>query len=307
MRIFLTGTTGFIGSHVARQLVAEGHEVHGVVLEGEQTTRIVDLLPKIKLVPLDLRNINAMRAAITSIRPDCTIHLAWYAMPGKYWTAVENLDCVTMSLELAKALAESGCRKLVAAGTCAEYDWEQGLLSEATERLKPLSLYGVAKDATRRVLESYCAQQKMGFAWARFFFLYGPAEPAERLVPSVIASLLRGQEAICSDGVQLRDFLHVADVASAVVRLTRDDAQGVVNVGSGEAVAVKDIVLRIADKLGRRDLVRLGARPGGHEVPLVVAETERLHGRLSWRPHFNLDTGLDDTIAWWRTKLEARS
>lgn len=304
MRILLTGTTGFIGSHVARQLLDAGHEVDGVLVAGDPTGRIDDILDRIHRIDIDLRDTTAMQAAVARIRPDCAIHLAWYAVPGKYWTSPENLDCVAMSLALARALSDAGCRKLVAAGTCAEYDWAYGTMSESETPLKPPSLYGVAKDATRRLLEAFCAQAGMGFAWARFFFLYGPFEPPERLMPAVIGSLLQGREALCSEGMQRRDFLHVADVASAVVRLTRDDAQGIYNIGSGAAPPVKDFILQAAEKIGRADLVRLGARKGAVEAPLVQAVTERLWGELGWRPRFDMDSGLDDTIAWWRKQLE---
>jgi len=303
MRVLLTGATGFIGSHVARLLVRQGHEVHAVVRSRASTNRIADVLPRINIAPVDLYDLTATSAVVQRIRPEGAIHLAWYAVPGKYWTARENLDCATMTLSLAEALAESGCRRVVAAGTCAEYHWDGDLLSETTTPLRPTTLYGVCKDATRRILEAYFTPRSIGFAWARFFFLYGPGEPMERLVPSVVSALLRREEARCSAGHQVRDFLHVADAAGAVVRLLQDDARGSFNVASGVPVAVKDVIGRIADKLGRPDLVRLGARKETQpEAPFVVASTQRLQGELGWRPRFDLDAGLEDTIAWWRAR-----
>jgi nucleoside-diphosphate-sugar epimerase len=244
-----------------------------------------------------------MQEAVAAIRPDCAIHLAWYAVPGKYSTAPENIDFVAISLALARALVAADCHKLVAAGTCIEYDWTYGTLSENETPLNPPSLYGVSKDATRRILQVFCEQAGMGFAWARIFFLYGPSEPPGRLMPAVIGSLLQNKEALCSDGVQRRDFLHVADVASAMVRLVQDDAQGIYNVGSGSALPVRDFIMQAADKIGHAELVRLGARKGAPEAPLVQAATDRLQGELGWRPRFDLDNGLNDTIAWWRKQL----
>lgn len=304
MRVLVTGAAGFIGSHVTRLIVQEGHEVWAAVRPGATNERIADILTRINLVQVDLRDDRPLRELVAAARPDCTIHLAWYGVPGKYWVAQENLDCVAMTLNLAQRLAEGGCQRLVAAGTCAEYDWNYGFLSEDVTPIQPRTLYGACKNATREILESFCAQNSIKFAWTRFFYLYGQWEAKERLVPSVILALLNGQPARCTGGEQIRDYLHVDDVASAIWAVANSDMTGAVNVASGEPTTIRAIVETIAKMLHREEDLMLGALPNAPgEPPLLVADVRRLNSLPGWEASWQLKDGLQQTISWWQRKL----
>lgn len=305
MRVLVTGAAGFIGSHVTRRIVQEGHEVWAAVRPGATTERIAGIPTRVNLVPADLRDDGRVRELIATARPDCTIHLAWYGEPGKYWAAPDNLDCVAMTLNLARRLAESGCPRLVAAGTCAEYDWNYGFLSEAVTPLSPRTLYGACKNAAREILESFCAQKSISFAWTRLFYLYGPGEPRQRLVPSVILALIAGQPARCTSGEQIRDYLHVDDVAAAIWSVAQSDVTGAVNIGSGEPVRVRTIVETIAEILHREDQVMLGALPADpSEPPFLVADVRRLKQATGLEPLWKLKEGLRQAVSWWQQKPE---
>ncbi len=120
----------------------------------------------------------------------------------------------------------------------------------------------------------------------------------------MIISLLKGEAAKCSHGNQFRDFIYVQDVADAFVALLESEVTGVVNIGSGKPIAIKDIVYKIADKIGREDLIELGAIASNpREPPLLVADVSRLLNEVGWLPQFNLDKGLDRAIAWWEKKI----
>ncbi|MGD0693675.1 MAG: NAD(P)-dependent oxidoreductase [Terriglobia bacterium] len=303
MRVLVTGAAGFIGSHVTRRVVQEGHEVWAAILPGESTDRLTDVLDRLSVVAVDLRDGQAVRELVSAARPECAIHLAWYAVPGQYWTAPENLDCVAMSLNLAQALVAAGCSRLVAAGSCAEYDWSYGFLSEDVTPLMPRTLYGACKNATRQVLEAYCAQTSLAFAWTRFFYLYGPGEAPKRLVPSVILSLLRGETAKCTEGEQLRDFLHVEDAAAAVWAIAQSSLAGPVNIGSGQPVRIRSLVETLGRILEAGEKTVFGALPTDPaEPPFLVADVRRLKSHTAWEPIFVLDEGLRRTAAWWRER-----
>ena len=135
------------------------------------------------------------------------------------------------------------------------------------------------------------------------FFLYGPHEHPDRLVSSVIRSLLAGQPARTSHGRQVRDYLFADDVASAFVRLLESDVRGPINIASGEAIVLRDIVTRIGVIMGREDLLQIGAIPAAPtDTPLVVADTTRLFSELQWKPEWDLERGLRASIDWWRTR-----
>lgn len=189
-------------------------------------------------------------------------------------------------------------------GSCTEYDWKYGYCSEKVTPLMPSTLYGSCKHALQIMLDAFAKQTGISAAWGRIFFLYGPHEHPARLVASVIGSLLKNEPAHCSHGRQIRDFLHVRDVADAFVALLEADVTGPVNIGSGQPVAVRDVVHNIADQFKRPGLVRLGTlSTAPNEPPLVVADVHRLSEEVGWKPRYDLDAGLEQTICWWKDRI----
>lgn len=299
MRVLLTGATGFVGSALARHLVAEGHELHCVVREGANTSRVADVLPRCAVLPWDLGDAR-LTAAVTALRPDACVHSAWYAEPGKYLASRENLRLVDVTHRLAVTLADAGCKRLVALGTCFEYDTDVGYLSESSPTA-PRHLYSACKLGLSHSLAQLGALTGMQVAWARLFYLYGPWEDPRRLVSSVISSTLAGRPARCTAGTQVRDFLHVDDVASALAAVLASEVTGNVNIGSGVPVTVREVVSAIGALAGRPELIELGALPmNPADPPFVCANNKKLVS-TGWRASHTLASGLADSLAWWRS------
>ena len=300
-RVLVTGGRGFIGRHCLPRLAAAGYEIHAVTNHAVAESR-----DGLEWHQADLFDTPAVRALIRKVSPSHLLHLAWVTEPGKYWTSPENLRWVAASLELLHAFREASGVRAVAAGSCAEYDWSSGICSEANTPLAPATLYGASKQALGAILASFAKQTGLSAAWGRVFFPYGPGEHPTKLVASVINALLANRPALCSTGEQQRDFIYVKDTAGAFVALLDSAVTGPVNIGSGKAVSVRNVVLAIADLLGRRDLVRLGALPARtDEPPVLAADITRLSRELGWQPRFDLGSGLDDTIHWWKTQVRA--
>ena len=129
----------------------------------------------------------------------------------------------------------------------------------------------------------------------------GLFEDKQRLVPSIICSLLRNQMARVTKGEQIRDFLHVEDVAAAIWAVARSDLSGPVNIGSGKPVALRDIVTKIGAILDRPDLIVLGTLPYDASDPMFIcANNRRLTEHTTWVPRYDLDQGLRHTVEWWQ-------
>jgi nucleoside-diphosphate-sugar epimerase len=298
-RVLLTGATGFIGRHCLPLLLERGYEVHAV-----SSASPVESPPDVRWYQVDLLDLALASTLVAEVQPTHLLHLAWLTTPGKYWTSPQNLRWVQASLELLQAFARCGGRRVVMAGTCAEYDWEYGYCSEKTTPLRPTTLYGTCKHSLQMTLEAFADQTGLSSAWGRIFFLYGPYEHPDRLVSSVVRALLQGQPARCTHGNQIRDFLYVEDVADAFVALLESDNRGAVNIASGYPVVLKDVVWKIADKLDRRDLIQLGAVAApASEPPLIVGDARLLKGGVGWLPKFDLDSGVEQTLDWWRKYL----
>jgi nucleoside-diphosphate-sugar epimerase len=308
-RVLVTGAGGFIGRSSIAPLQRLGFEVHAV-FSGVARPHASAALPGTITHVADLLNERQAEDLLMRVAPSHLLHFAWIATPGIYWQSAENFRWLDASQSLLRGFRARGGVRAVMAGSCVEYDWSQaGVCSETSSPMadgSALTPYAATKIALGKALAQFSREERLSSAWGRIFFQFGPHEYPDRLVPSVIRHLLMHQEALCTHGRQIRSFLHVADVGAAFAQLLDSDVQGAVNIGSDERIALADLVGRIALKIGRPDLVRLGARSApADEPPLLVPEVRRLRDEVRWRPQLSLNEGLDDAIAWWRGQLGA--
>ena len=303
-RVLVTGASGFIGSHSLGTLQSKGYEVHAT---WHKNRREVD---GVEWHRADLLDPSSIKGLIHDVQPTHLLHLAWYAVPRDYRESLENLRWCEAGMCLLREFAERGGTRAVFAGTLSEYDLRYGFCSEDLTPSVPSTFYGTCKDSLRRVVLEFSDRAKLSTAWGRVFFLYGPREPRERLVPSVIISLLRGDKARCSHGRQIRDFLYVEDMAEGFVALMDSSVRGVCNIGSGEPLTIRSLVGEIA-----RQIEMLGHLPGQVEFgaiepppgdpTMVCADMRKMREQVGWTPRWSLTDGIGETIKWWRSEARA--
>lgn len=277
-RIALTGATGFVGQQILWALIERDCQVlvikrprsrlPDVAGQGRAHVEITETPDLFAASPAEFDTL------LNGI--DTLIHAAWYAEPGQYLGSPLNLDCLTGTLRLARAFQARGGRRFVGIGTCFEYDTGAGWLKPETPLL-PKTLYAASKVSAFQMLSQLLPPAGQSFAWCRLFYLYGEGEDPRRLVPYLRAKLAAGEPAELTSGRQIRDFLDVREAGKRIAQVALSEQQGPVNICSGLPITVRQLAERLADQVGRRDLLRFGARPDNpFDPPCVIG--------LPWEP-----------------------
>lgn len=290
MKVLLTGASGFIGARVVSRLQAGGHEVAALVEPGDPLRRLAGIAALHK-IEAPLEAVAAAREAILAFAPEGCIHLAWYAEPGKYLHSERNLGCLGGSVALIRLLEEAGCKRIVMAGTCAEYDMDSGWLRE-DGRTRPETLYAACKLSLALIGQQMAALGGYMFASGRVFYLYGPDEDPRRAIPALARAMVAGADFEASAGLQVRDYLHVDDVAAGFVAILQRGSTGIYNISSGRPLTMRDIMSRVREAAGGTGRVHFGAvEPRAWEPPFICGDNSRLRG-LGWEPEIPLEAGL---------------
>ena len=305
-RVLVTGAHGFIGSHLTRALLGEGYEVGILMRETSDLSRIRDLEGRITRSIADLRDPASVQAAVTAAHPDAVVHLAtYYAIehrPDEVGVMVDTN--VKGTVALLDAAQEAGVALFLNAGTCAVYREKEVPLDE-TDSVSPQNLYALTKLEAEEACRFYSERLAVPAATLRLFPPYGPADNERRLIPYVIRSILAGEEVRLTSGTQRWDFVYVDDVVSAFLAALRQPERavsaGVMNVATGDPVAVRDLVTRLAGLTGERARLVWGAVPHRkNEVWYNSGSWGKIRSVLGWEPRLSLDEGLGRTLAWFR-------
>jgi nucleoside-diphosphate-sugar epimerase len=289
--VLITGGGGFLGRHCLPLLVDEFDEVHSTT-----TQRQPSIGQGVHWHHVDLLHVPTVIELIAKIRPTHLLHLAWVTEHGRFWNSPANPRWLDASVQFVEAFATWGGKRVVTAGTCADYEWPCSDSLETFTRCAPTTLYGACKHALRLAVASF---EVLSAAHTRIFHLYGPHEESRRLTPTVIQSLLNGRRAACTHGEQVRDFMYVKDAAAAHVKLLASDVRGPVNVASGRSTTIKEFVLTIGESLGRVSAIDFGVIPSPANDPaMVTADNTRLDREVGFQPEYSLEQGLAETVTW---------
>jgi nucleoside-diphosphate-sugar epimerase len=295
-RVLVTGASGFIGYHTLRPLLEAGFQVVATCNKA-----VPEPIAGVEWIKADLLDESAIAGLVRTAAATHLLHCAWYVEPGKMIGDVLNIKWVQSSLRLLQEFRDGGGTRCVMVGSCYEYDWRYGYCNEELTPAVANTFYGNAKNSLREAFEGYCRATGLSGAWGRAFFLYGPRENPQRLVSSLAKSLLAGKEAPSSHGEQIRDYLHVQDVADALAVLVASDARGTYNIGSGKAATLRTIISLVGQFADRTELLRIGALPArANDTPLVVADIGKIAAATGWKPRIDLESGLKSTVDWWR-------
>lgn len=288
----LTGPTGFLGSAFLKHAVAAGHDVLAMIRPRPaadaflRSTRITWVAGTMAAPPWD---------EIDGFRPDVCVHTAWVTQPGVYLQSPDNVRHRDWSLALAEHLMPRGLRQFVGVGTCTEYADTGRPLDEGSP-IRPLSLYARCKTESRLGLEERAKRHTVAACWARLFHPYGIGEHPARLCTAVIQALAAGESITLRTPDSIKDYVHIEDVAAALLHLVEVRCGETVNVGTGIGTTVEAIACDLGRIMNKPGLVRRASQSDPDPHAHQVADPSKLH-RLGWRPKIALHDGLADLVA----------
>jgi len=263
--VLLTGASGFVGRAVMAELVARGIPVHAV------SRRPGPGMSGVVWHQADLLTLEG-RMQVAGLAPRL-IHCAWEVEHGSFWTSSANTLWHHASLDLVRRFRLGGGRRILALGTCAEYDPQVPGLWTEDRSILPLTPYGQAKAALWRDLSDLCGDD---LVWARLFHLFGPGEDIRRFVPSLVVRLRAGETVEVHAAPLIRDYSSTAHVARCLAALPEADFTGAIDIGSGSSMSLGDLAHVIATEIGGLERLVLTDSGVGDQPPRMAPVLSKL-------------------------------
>jgi UDP-glucose 4-epimerase len=309
MRILVTGGAGFIGSHLVDAFVAAGHQVS--VLDDLSSGRRENLNPRARFYQLDVQD-PGVADVFARERPEVLCHHA--AQMDVRRSVADPMFDARVNLVGLLNLLEQGRRHdlqrvLFASTGGAIYGEQESFPAPETHKTEPVSPYGVAKLASERYLFFYWVTYGISYAALRYANVYGPRQNPHGeagVVAIFTEKLLRGEQPVINgDGRQQRDYIHVSDLVRANVAALTSDFVGALNLGTGVETDVNTLFHHLRTFCGSTASEQHGpAKPG--EQRRSVIDSSLAQRVLGWQPQVSLEAGLQQTVTFFRKRLNAR-
>ena len=276
-KIAILGANGFLGSPIADAFSTIGWEVVSLSRSANEKSAREEYA-------VNLFDEESLRSAITSSKPDAVLSTAWDTEHGKFWTNKSNIDYRDATLKFAEICFEAGVKNFMGLGTMSEYGTSPGFCNAKVSPLVENDIYSKSKIETGIELKKLGERFGCQTHWARVFQAFGPREKSERYVPGLITNLKKGHEFSVRTPNFEMDWIHTADVASAIVFMVENGLDHFVDIGTGRGTSVKELSELICEELDLDSaLLDYSGQVPGHEKKAVVDKQTQLLS-LGWQP-----------------------
>ncbi len=313
-KVLVTGADGFIGSHLVERLIDEGCKVKAFVYYNSfNSWGWLDSLPKEKLNKIeifsgDVRDPNGVRTAIKGC--DVVFHLAaLIAIPYSYHSPDSYVDTnIKGTLNILQACKDLGVEKLLVTSTSEVYGTALYVPIDEKHPKQGQSPYSATKIGADHIAESFYRSFDLPVTIVRPFNTFGPRQSARAVIPTIITQLLNGNSEIKLGAIHpTRDLLFVKDTANGFVEIAKSDKVNgqEINIATNSEISVGDLAQKIINKINPSvkiitDHERL--RPEKSEVERLFGDNTKIKELTNWKPQYNLDKGLEETITWFSKK-----
>ncbi len=304
-KVLVIGGAGYIGSHVVKELLEGGYET--LVFDDLSTGQEVNLFKEAGFIRGNILDKKALDDAMRQ-NIDAVVHLAGKKAVGESMETPQKYaeNNINGSVNILNSMVENGVKHIVFSSSAAVYGTPQYLPLDEKHPLNPVNFYGFTKMEVENLMEWYSRLKDFNFIALRYFNAVGYAadksitgreKNPQNLVPIIMEAAtgkrdgfaIFGSDYDTPDGTCLRDYIHVSDLASAHVaaihRLMTDKKSYKLNLGTGKAVSVKEIVDATENVIGKRLNYRYAARRSG-DPAVVVAKADLAREVLNWRPRY---------------------
>jgi nucleoside-diphosphate-sugar epimerase len=306
-KVFITGATGFVGSHLVRRSLQNGAEVYVNIRKSSDTWRIRDILQDVSIINTDITEYEKLHDSIKKIRPDIFFHTAVYGGNA----AQKDIDKIIKvnifgTLNLLRSCKNLNFDLFVNTGSSSEYGIKNYPMKEG-DFLEPVTDYGVSKAAATLYCQKNVVTENLPIVTLRLFSPYGPYELNSRLFPSIILAALQKKSPHIMSRDFVRDFIYIDDVIDAYeAALTLKNPKGqIYNIGSGRQNTVGAVTDAILSLLGNEVTYTTGLpQSWEHEPSFWQADIQRAISELNWMPEYTLEQGLNKTIDWFKENIK---
>lgn len=290
MKIFLTGSTGFIGKYVAKKLDNGKNEL--LLLARDPT--LLQPSQTIHLLKGSLENISNWSEDLKKFNPDAVVHLAWEGIPD--YGAENSTRNLKYGLNLFNLLSKTDCKTILATGSVWEYGEQSGKLSEDLF-VKPFNCFTAAKNSLNWMGREIAKENGINFIWTRLFYVYGPGQKKTSLISYLIDCVKEKKKPEIRNPKAKNDFVYVEDVADAISRLVSEyKGSGIFNIGSGQLTTVETILSKIYKNYSVQKDFKIADQIQNDTLSANYADISKIEKEIGWKPKTGIDTGIEKTV-----------
>lgn len=297
MRVVVTGATSFIGKQFVLSAVKIGWDVVAVVRKNSPKLFELKTISNLEIIELNMDEY-AQIGKMTG-KCDCFVHFAWNGTRGQ-----ERNDQIMQeanyenSIMAIRSMIGAGCKRIITAGSQAEYGCCKGVITEETE-CHPNTQYGIYKLKVFDTAKKVCEENKVSYKEPRFFSLYGPGDYNKTLIMSLLRSMKKNEPCNLTQCVQMWDFLYIDDAINAVIKLCEKNCpDGAYNLGSGDVRILKEYVEEMKEILNSSSQLNYGAIPYPETgMVSIYPSVDKLKRDVSWKPKVSFREGISHILS----------
>lgn len=314
-KVLITGADGFVGSHLLEALTKEGCRVRALIYYnsfnswGWLDSFDKKYLSTVEIFPADIRDPYIVKQAVAGM--DIVFHLAaLIGIPFSYHAPDCYVDTnIKGTLNILQSCRSAGVEKVLVTSTSEVYGTALYVPIDECHTRQPQSPYSATKIAADALAESFYRSFNLPVTIVRPFNTYGPRQSARAVIPTIITQLLAGNHKICLGNLHpTRDMLFVKDLVDGFIEIAKTDKTigEEINIATQKEISIENLAQKIINLINPKARLvtkKIRVRPINSEVERLLGSNTKIKRLTKWRPKYDLDKGLRETINWFKNNL----